>query len=361
MNYLDPFWRLHNKLPCNIVFYVTARCNARCPHCFYATNIPQDELTLEEIEEISTNMWKVPAMSFTGGEPFLRQDLQKIVRTFCENNGVRYVHIPTNGILSSAIKRAIADLLSDCENTFFKVSLSLDGIGKDHDAIRGVKGCFERVLKTCSMLNELKERFHNLSINIITTISNLNQFKVLDVIDFVEEKLDSDSHNVNYLRGMARDQDVRKPSIRQYEAAVNRLKIVSKKKTSLFSTILDSVISLTRDVVLQTLKEDRIIYPCVAGRKMLVISEIGDVFPCELLDMKLGNLRNADYDLKRIISSEEARKINDYIKKIRCFCTFECAIQNNILCNIRAYPALLKRWIGRKTCSSRLQAAVSSD
>ena len=83
------------------------------------------------------------------------------------------------------------------------------------------------------------------------------------------------------------------------------------------------------------------VLPCVAGDKLIVINEIGDVYPCEILPMKMGNLREAEYDIKRILSSKKAKKIKNFIKDTRCRCTFECATNANIVYDVKSYPKLL--------------------
>ena len=87
---------------------------------------------------------------------------------------------------------------------------------------------------------------------------------------------------------------------------------------------------------------------CMAGRKLVVISETGDVYPCELLSAKMGNLRQSNYDIRRILKSLQARKINAHIKKTKCFCTFECAIQNSLIYNAKVYPAIIKKFFKLK-------------
>ena len=57
----------------------------------------------------------------------------------------------------------------------------------------------------------------------------------------------------------------------------------------------------------------------------------------------MGNLRESDYDLGRIVRSSEAQRITSTIKRDRCHCTFECAIQNSMVYSLGAYPRILRK------------------
>ncbi|RMG02760.1 MAG: radical SAM protein, partial [Nitrospirae bacterium] len=72
--------------PIQFTFFVTSRCNASCPFCFYLKdeNIePGDrELSLEEIELMARGLGSLLWLSFSGGEVFLREDIGEITRIF---------------------------------------------------------------------------------------------------------------------------------------------------------------------------------------------------------------------------------------------------------------------------------------
>ena len=64
---------------------VTYRCNARCNmcDCWKDPTRPEDEISIETIR-------KLPRMEFvniTGGEPFVRKDLTKIIEELYKKNG----------------------------------------------------------------------------------------------------------------------------------------------------------------------------------------------------------------------------------------------------------------------------------
>jgi molybdenum cofactor biosynthesis protein A len=86
---------------------VTDRCNLRCFYCMPEDGIqymPKKELlTFEEIERLIMLMVSmgISKIRLTGGEPFVRNDLMKLIRTIVEIPGVQELHLTTNGVLTA--------------------------------------------------------------------------------------------------------------------------------------------------------------------------------------------------------------------------------------------------------------------
>jgi len=62
----------------------------------------------------------------------------------------------------------------------------------------------------------------------------------------------------------------------------------------------------------------------------------------------MGNIRNHDGDLNRLLRSEQARRVVAAISRQGCHCTHECYMMTNILFNPATYPALLKEYLQLK-------------
>ena len=76
-----------------------------------------------------------------------------------------------------------------------------------------------------------------------------------------------------------------------------------------------------------------------------MLSEIGDVYPCEILTDSFGNVRDFGYDMGKVVLSARANEIRQFIKKGRCFCTHECYFMTNILFSPGLYPALAREYL----------------
>lgn len=325
--------------PIQVTHFVTSKCNARCKHCFYwgELNKKKNELTLDEIKKISIKMPSFFFLIISGGEPFLRDDLGEIIKTYYKNNNIGNLTIPTNGLMTEKIYATAKTILDSCPDIFFNISLSLDGIGKDHDEIRGVDGLFEKVERTYLKLNELKKEYKNFDVEFLTTISKLNQTKIKDIYSYVMEKFNSNI-TVVLLRGNPKEPLIKDIDIRFYEEIMalqkNRFEgINSLNKSKLKLSVRKRMYNMRYEIISKTFKEKKYLIPCYACKLDAVISEEGDVYPCEILNRKIGNLREYEYDFKKLWFSEKAIEIRDFIKNSKCFCTHECTTRTNILFN----------------------------
>ncbi len=348
---VSPFLRaLASPLPSYLIFFVTARCNSRCRTCFYWQNLenPCDgELTLAEIEKISRRCGFIAYLTISGGEPTLRDDLPGIVRAFHDNAGLQVVSVPTNGSRPETTAAMAREILRDCPRSGVRFALSMDGIEGDHDALRGVPDSFSKVLESYRLLAPLRNEHPRFSLDIATVISTFNQEKVESVFDWVADNLEVDNHVLVLARGNPREKGADQVPVERYEQAARHAEEKARARRpsggDLRRTGLRAIKLAMREIIAETVREDRMVVPCVAGRRMVVLSEVGDVYPCEILDERMGNVRDVDYDLGRIARSPKAKQITSAIKRDRCHCTFECAIQNSMVYSPLAYPRILRK------------------
>jgi radical SAM protein with 4Fe4S-binding SPASM domain len=182
----------------HIILTVTSRCNARCKMCHMWQRNDRD-IPLEKIKEIidsssvkNTLINMVP----TGGEPTLREDLPEIFGYAFENlRNLRYTGFFTNSLLphkAHEIAEKAIDLLAKYgrKDVSFSVGLSLDGYGKVHDDIRGIKGAFAKVMENYLGLKVLskKKRFY-IGFNFVVQKENLAGGNALYMLDVAEQAL----------------------------------------------------------------------------------------------------------------------------------------------------------------------------
>ncbi|MEF9475987.1 MAG: radical SAM protein [Candidatus Mariimomonas ferrooxydans] len=337
----------NNGMPNYVIFHFTSICNSKCVTCFNWKNLnKKDELSTDEIRKISEHMMHIEYLTLGGGEPFLRKDLSEICRIFYLNNGVRAFSIPTNGLSPDVIRKTTQEIVEKCPDALARVSLSIDGIDELHDTIRGIKGNFKKIWETHNNLQDLKKRYPNLRILAATTFCTHNQDKAMEIYRYIKENMKVDQYNINYIRGDARNPILKDVDIEKYKELIDYIEMdMPEKKSSYIERLFDLLPILTRKDVLKTLQSKDRIYECYAGQKMIVMDSFGNVFPCEMLDEKLGNLRNYGYDLKKILKLNNTRSVLKYIKDRKCNCTWECAIQDSLVYNYNKYPYILKRLV----------------
>ncbi len=101
---------------------------------------------------------------------------------------------------------------------------------------------------------------------------------------------------------------------------------------------------MTNKIVVESHKKGREVIPCQSGNKLVVIYETGDVHPCESFPQKFGNLREVDYDIKRLLFSEKGKQIREKIKQKCCSATWENIIPVNMMYAPRYYPKIAQQW-----------------
>jgi len=348
--YISAFKGLFSPTPTYIILYVTARCNARCKMCFYWKDIEQadisQELTLDEIEKISRNFGFLQYITLTGGEPTLRNDLPAIAKIFDKNNHVQFISIPTNSIAVNKIKNDVEEILKNT-NAYLKMCLSLDGLGKKHDDIRGVPGCFEKVIANYKNLAKLKKEVKDFEIMINMTVSSYNYQNVSEVMNFVRQEMPLSVFDFCWTRGDAKEKASKNIDSQNYQTIAKIVNAQEKNFSSGFSfaKLIAANKLLAREKIAKILAGSSRDFTCTAGKKMVIISEKGLVKPCEMLNLDFGNLRNYDYDIKKILSTDKTQKILKSIKNKECTCTFENAIQNSLVNNPQNWSKLIKKSI----------------
>lgn len=330
-----------------LIVYVTNRCNFKCNFCFYRREIAKgqkaDELSLEEFSRISQKVGPLIQLSLTGGEPFLREDLAKITGLFVKNNFVKYITIPTNASLTSRIVDYLANVLPQYPDTYFRIPFSIDGIEKVHDEYRSAPGAYKKIQDSYEAVSPLRKKYHNLVIDSNTVFSSASQDSILETIKTVHDNFDFDNISITYIRGDMEDCALKKTSFRKYLEANSYLENLARKKEKrFFYPLWRAVRDLSRGYLKETVLNNKFITSCTAGKKILVISETGEVYPCEILKQSMGNIRDFSFDLKKVIADIENQKLISWIKDSRCKCTFECALAANVLWGKFSYFSLLR-------------------
>ncbi len=341
----------HNLI--HLTFFLTKRCNASCPFCFYHSDIDskdrEQELSLNEIKKISRSMGNLLWLAFSGGEIFLRKDIVDITKVFYENNKPSIILFPTNGLLPEVIKAEIEKILKHCSRSTIALKLSIEGMEGIHEKIRG-KGSFKKTIQTYESLKMLLDEYPNFELGVNTVFCADNQDGMAELIKFVSGLDGIKTHTVSLIRGDVLDDGLKKIDMQLYRKTVDLLASNLKNKQSSIYRFKGAKLKaaqdiLQRNIICETVSSNKQQIPCYAGKLNIVLTESGDVYPCESFDMKLGNVRDSGYDIDNIISSEGAKKAINSIQEKGCFCTHECYLMTNILFNPSMYPSLIKEYL----------------
>jgi len=180
---IQRYTRPHNTLPVLSEIAVTYRCNLDCVFCYAGCSCVKApdkvEMALDEVKkvlDIIRHQAKAPTVSFTGGEPTLREDLPDMVR-HAAGLGLR-TNLITN---AAAINERKAMALKDAGLMSAQVSIE----GPDaaiHEAMTKKPGSFAATLRGYKALQAAGIHAHP-----HLTITKLNMDRLLDHVDFVKD------------------------------------------------------------------------------------------------------------------------------------------------------------------------------
>jgi len=163
-----------------VVWNVTRRCNLRCAHCYSQSEDRnyRGELSFDEGKALIDDLAEFgsPVILFSGGEPLIRPDILDLIR-YAAGKGLRAV-VSTNGTLITA---KLAAQLKEIGLSY--VGISLDGLEEVHDAFRGFRGTFARVMKAIKNCQDV-----GLKVGLRFTINRRNFQDIAGIFDLVEER-----------------------------------------------------------------------------------------------------------------------------------------------------------------------------
>ncbi len=220
-------------------------------------------------------------------------------------------------------------------DTQIVVNLSLDGIGADHDKIRGVPGNFERTMKTFHALRAIDAP--NFTLGVHTVISRFNVDRIGPLADYVRT-LGPDSYIAEIAEERAElgtiDAGIT-PGVEDFRKAADVLiDYMDKESLAGMGRLAQAFRRRYYRRVEGVLKERRQMVPCYAGFASAQVAASGDVWACCIRGESIGNLRDYDYNFHKIWSSREAGRIRKSIAAGECACPLANASYTNMLCHV---------------------------
>ena len=277
---------------------VTYRCNAHCNMCNvykYPTK-PAEEIPLSVIE-------KLPEMEFTnitGGEPFVRQDIEEIVQILGKKTN--RIVISTNGYFTDRILELCA------KHPKVGIRISIEGLKETNDAIRGIPDGFERGYGT---LKKLVEMGHP-DVGFGMTVQDLNcedlvpLYKISDEMGM--EFATATLHNSFYFHKDDNRIGDRRHVAENFAKLNNELLKSSSPKKWFRAYFNHGLINY--------IYGNPRLLPCDMSRNAFFIDPYCDVVPCNGLADKegavMGNLREQSWD--ELWNSAQADKVRETVR-----------------------------------------------
>jgi len=333
--------------PIYLIFFVTSKCMGRCRHCFYwqSLNQPENPLGLDEIEKFSKSAGRLLQLTLTGGEPLLREDLGEMIKIFCRVNKPFNLGLATSGFHPERLEKIMRDVLEQTADTSFTVGLPIEGPPELNDQIRGINGFFDKTSASIKALKALKKGYPRLTVLVDITASRYNQEQLAETYFLVRDQLQPDLINLIITRGEPKDPEAREVDARIISEVTRLMEddIRSGKIPGYnFSPrLLQAKDIILRRAALSIFQGEQKRFRCQAGDLIGVVYPEGGVYPCELWQEAMGELRGSDYDLKKIWASAQAEKIRNQIKARNCVCYHQCFLSPGLFFDPLYLPSLL--------------------
>ena len=260
------------RIPIAVRWQLTNRCTLNCVYC-NIWNTRARELSYEEIVKVIDELSRIGTkrISFSGGEPLLREDISQII-SYCRDKNI-YPEMNSNGTL-------IADNIDSIRGLDF-LKLSLDGPEQAHDLLRG-KGSYRKVINAADACLKEKIKF---GFACTLTKHNINKLDFMLELAGKYETIVAFQPIKKIYRGV---EDISEfvPEEKDFKQAIEKLiKIKYKSKN-----IRNSLMGLHHIYNWPRYKKLK----CWAGKIFCIIETNGDVYPCDRITYKqsLPNCRN---------------------------------------------------------------------
>jgi len=324
--------------PLKLNLCLTYWCQYRCKTCNIWQRKPTDELTTEEIGALVRENPHVNWVDLTGGEIFLRPDIDDVLQLVVEGwRRLAVLHFPTNGFLTDRIVQSTARIAGRGPSNLV-VTVSVDGDEALNDEIRGIKGGFRRQMQTFNALRRIPGV--SAAIGITLSVHNAGQFERTFAACARESPgLSADDVHLNVAQRSSHyygneataeltpDLSATRAEMRLYRSLRSRATSARQVIENVYLNHLDRFLASGRTPM-----------PCHALRASCFIDPWGLVYPCITYARPVGNLRDTGMRLEPVWNGEAAVRLQQEIWRGECpQCWTACEAYQSILGNALAF------------------------
>ncbi len=275
---------------------VTYRCNAKCHMC-NTWKHPSDigeEISISDIESLPSEL---KFANITGGEPFLRNDIEDIVSVIMKKT--KRLVISTNGYFT--------DKITDVARRYpgIGVRVSLEGLPESNDELRGIENGFDHGLRTILKLHQLGLK----DIGFGITVSDRNAKDLNELYTLAEmmgvEFATAVVHNSYYFHKYDNRIEYKDIAIEEFSRLEQRM-LKSKRPKSWFRAFFNH--GLTGYI-----KGERRPLPCGMGWHVFFMDPFGNILPCNGAEMVMGNIKEQSFN--EIWCSKKAYEVRQAVRE----------------------------------------------
>jgi radical SAM protein with 4Fe4S-binding SPASM domain len=283
LNKIEPFSQQFSA-PLRVDMALTFRCQNNCVHCYAGGSHRTDELTTSDWKQVIDRLYQVGVfiLTFTGGEPTLREDLPDLL-SYGQKRGL------VTGLITNGRKLIDEDYVTVLEKSgldFVQVTLESHK-SEVHDLMTGTKGsCKETVAGIKNLIPTTIYTTTN------STLSKHNAEDFVDTVDFIKE-LGVAAFGCNSLIYSGKAKDVAEDFVFPLEDLKIILPKIKDKAAKLGLKFL--WYTPTQYCKFNPVKLGLGIKSCSAAMINMCIGPNGDVYPCQSYFESLGNILKNDW------------------------------------------------------------------
>jgi MoaA/NifB/PqqE/SkfB family radical SAM enzyme len=325
-----------HQLPVNLTVSVTYSCPSRCATCdIWQKKV--DDLSVDEYGRIFPTLERVPVwVTLSGGDQFVRGDLDEIVRLVRAQIEPSIVNIPMNGVITERIFHLLPKIAHHTAGAQLVLNLSVDEIGEAHDRIRGAERNFEKLLLVAELIHDLKTTYPHVVLGVHTVISKLNVHRIPEIEREARAIFRPDSYITevaeNRVELKTMDKDIT-PDPADYRRATEHLRnaIRAHRSPHPVARLVESLRLEYYELAARILEEQRQVIDCYAGWASAHLAPDGHVWGCCVRAESLGNVRDHAYDFRTVWRGPKADAFRASVRAHECACPLANASYTNLL------------------------------
>jgi MoaA/NifB/PqqE/SkfB family radical SAM enzyme len=175
---IEPFSQSYSA-PLRVDMSLTFRCQNNCVHCYAGGPHETDELTTVQWKHVIDHLYRIGVfiLTFTGGEPTLKEELPELLR-YGQKKGL------VTGLITNGRRLTDEFFVKSLEEAGLDfVQITLESHNPEvHDLITGISGSWKETV--AGIRNLIPTQIYTTT---NTTLSMYNAGDFLDTIDFIKE------------------------------------------------------------------------------------------------------------------------------------------------------------------------------
>jgi len=271
----------------------------------------------------------VKFLNITGGEPFIREDLEEIVRIVRPKS--RRICVSTNGYFTERVV-ALAEKFPD-----LGFRISLEGLPAANDELRGIKDGFDHGLRTLLQLRRLGIK----DIGFGITVSDRNAKDLLELYELAKglgvEFATAVLHNGYYFHKEDNRIEKTEEVSEAFRQLIRELFKTRRPKNWFRAYFNHGIINYVNG--------GKRLLPCDMGTDIFMVDPFGEVYPCNVLQESMGNIKGASFG--EIWNSERARVVREKARD----CGKQCWMIGSVSPAIKKQKWTVLKWIARNKWS----------